>query len=743
MKRPVLVARAFVPLGLAAWLGAQQAVATLEPITLEQVLGGQPRIDFRGQAPSVRWAPDGEHLVLHRDEWRDPRTAAKVTPLPAPPRGPEVDGAAKVAALVAAGLPDAEARRALRRARPAGPDAEYTVIDGDLWFWRKGAPARRLTHDGGEKRIVQASPSGAHLSFVHDGNLVIVDTDGGEEWRVSEDGSADRLYGVLDWVYQEEVYGRGNYQAHWWNQDGSAAAFLRLDQAEVKEFVVIDFMAGGKSLDEERHVRPVPMKYPKAGDHNPSVALGVALPAGKRVQWVDLSRFPEDRLIVHVGFTPHGDRVVFQVQDRIQTWLELCYADPGSGKVETVLRETTQHGWVNRLEQPHWLADGSFLWLSERSGKNAIYHYASDGELRHALTAAPVVVRDLVRVDEAANTVWFTGHDGRSIDRHLFRVALDGSSGPVRVTRASGSHATSLNADGSLFLDTWSSVDQPGHVLLCDRDGEVVQDFGQAEPGDLQKYGYVAPELFTVKCRDGAELDATLIKPHDLDESRAHPVWIETYSGPDAPSVRNVWSASIWPQFLQRQGFVVLQVNVRSASGRGQDATAACYKQLGVQELKDLEDAVAQVCQNPWADAARVGITGWSYGGTMTAYALTHSKAFRLGIAGAGVYDWRLYDTIYTERYMDTPQANPQGYAAASVLEAAGGLHGHLLLVHGTDDDNVHLQNCMQLAYALQRAGKDFEMMLYPTAMHGVSDPAQSRHLRQLMWKTMRTHLLP
>ncbi|HLU38806.1 MAG TPA: DPP IV N-terminal domain-containing protein, partial [Planctomycetota bacterium] len=683
-----------LPLVLAWTAGAQEAVRATARISFEQVLGAQPRIDFRGTLPAVRWAPDRVHLIVG-NEWQEARSGTKVAARPVE-RAPAAVLEATRAALVGAGLDEGEARILARRGRPAGAEAEWALHGADLWIWRRGGAARRLTTDARAKRIVQCSPTGAYLSFVRDHDLVLVDTAGGEEWAVSTDGSEDLLYGVLDWVYQEEIYGRGNWQGHWWSPSGDAVAFLRLDQSKVKTFVVVDHIVPGKSLDEERHVKPLPMKYPKAGDANPAASLGVALPAERRVQWIDLSRFPDDRLIVHVGFSPKGDRVVFQVQDRIQTWLELCTADPRTGEVTTLLREEAEHGWVNRLEQPHWLADGSFLWLSERTGKRAIEHREADGRLRRALTAAPVVVGDVVRVDEEG-TIWFTGHDGRAIDRHLFRVALDGSSGPVRVTREEGTHQTELSADGTLFLDVFSSLASPPSVRLCDADGEVVREFGTAQAPDRERYGYVAPTSFPVKCRDGEELDATLLAPRDLDPARKHPVWVETYSGPDAPSVRNAWSSSVWHQFLVQNGYLVFQVNVRTASGRGQDKTRLCYRRLGLQELADLEDAVAALCANPWADATRVGITGWSYGGTMAALALTHSKAFKLGVAGAGVYDWRLYDTIYTERYMDTPQANPEGYAKNSVIEAAKNLHGHLVLLHGTDDDNVHLQNCMRL----------------------------------------------
>jgi dipeptidyl aminopeptidase/acylaminoacyl peptidase len=292
-----------------------------------------------------------------------------------------------------------------------------------------------------------------------------------------------------------------------------------------------------------------------------------------------------------------------------------------------------------------------------------------------------------------------------------------------------------------MFVDSVSTVTSPAEVRVCDGDGAILRTL--AAGPIASDYAYCPAELHTVAARDDFELDATIVKPLEFDPAGGpYPVWIDTYSGPEAPSVSNEFGrrgrVSAWHQFLAHQGIIVLQVNVRTASRAGQRVVGQCYKQFGVRELEDLEDTVRWLCGHPWADATRVGITGWSYGGFMTAYAMTHSDLFRVGIAGAGVYDWQLYDTIYTERYMDTPQRNPAGYELSSCIAAAKQLSGYLVLVHGTMDDNVHLQNAIRLAGALQDAGKDFEKMLYPNSRHGVRSP----HLQGLRWKIIKRELL-
>ena len=446
---------------------------------------------------------------------------------------------------------------------------------------------------------------------------------------------------------------------------------------------------------------------------------------------IDLSSYPaeDEILIVRVDWTPEADRVVFMVQDREQTWLDLVFGDPADGSITKVIHETCDDGWVNRLPMPRWLEDGSFLWESERSGFKHLYRYGRDGMLLNEVSQGEWEMRDVIRLDEEQGWIAFTGTtESYSIGSHAYVAALDGSE-LRQLTKGRGNHRVRFNADGTLFIDEFASMENPGEQWLRSTDGELERQLTSSEVPP----GMLLPRWEQIEARDGVTLDVCYTLPTGFDETKQYPVWIDTYSGPDSPTIRDAFRpgrASDW--------FVLLQVNVRSASGRGMKFTKSCYRQFGVQELKDIEDAVDWICRNPWADASRVGISGWSYGGFMAAFALTHSDKFKCGIAGAGVYDWELYDTIYTERYMATPQNNPAGYAASSVLKAAKNLKGELLIVHGTMDDNVHLQNAIMLVDELQKAGKqNFSFMPYPRSRHGVGSP----HLAALRERFMRAHL--
>ncbi len=692
-------------------------------------------IAWVGKEVVARHAWDGRHVEVEEGErirWFDPVSRSWVDPKERPEAG-----ATEV-------LP---------------PTAWRAVIhEGDVWRTKGAGSARlarrfgrmargfkpgeddlRLTDDRGagvNRAEAHVSADGAFVSYVQDGDLWIVPTDGGEPWQVKSEGHSDQLHGMLDWVYQEEIYGRGDFQGHWWSPAGDMVAWLGLDEAPVREFTVVDHVPRG-FLDRERAVVAEVTNYPKAGDPNPLASVSIAHVAGRTVVPVDLSAYPEDVLVVRVEWTPDQSTLLLTLQDRIQTWAELCAVDPKTGGLTRWIREESDT-WVNRPGRLRWLLDGSFLWMSERTGYQHVYWYERGGLLRRQVTEGEWQVRSILEFDEESGDLWFEGTRDGATGRNYYLTNLRAPM-LIRVTPGQGTHRVELSEDRATLIDRWSAMDRLPAVRLLDaRTGDVLVDLGQADRGVSAEYEFSARQRLTVPARDGYELDACVMVPAAGARSGRSPVYLPTYSGPDAPSVRDSWSHSTYHQFLCQQGFVVLQVNVRTASGRGQKHTGLCYGQLGVQELRDLEDAVAHVCEHFGGDTDRVAIEGWSYGGFMAAYALTHSDRFALGIAGAGVHDWRLYDTIYTERYMRTPQENQGGYDRTSVIKAAANLQGHLVLLHGSMDDNVHLQNTMQLVWELQKAGKqNFEMMIYPRSRHGLAREV-SGHRRDYSWSCLQ-----
>ncbi|MCU0865865.1 MAG: S9 family peptidase [Planctomycetes bacterium] len=711
-------------------------VAQAPPAGTEKLTYADTRkpIAWGGVLPQALWAADGRHLEVALGKgvgWLDPATG-EIQPKPKdqPAAAPAEAKKSKVV-LVHEGdlwLDEVAAEGAGRR--PRGKPSDQAV---------------RLTSDGaagGKKEEVHLSPDGSAVSFVRGNNLLVVDCKTQAVWPVTTDGGPELFHGLLDWVYQEELYGRGDFQAHWWSPDGTHCAFLSLDESPVREFTVVDHVPDG-FLDRERSVVSEVTNYPKAGDPNPFARLSIAKRKDRKITAVDLSMFPKDLLVVRVDWTPDGKTLLATIQDRIQTWAELCAIDPATGAVTKWIREESPT-WVNRPESPTWLADGTFLWRSERTGYQHVYHYGPGGKLLGAVTSGDWQVREIVRIDEPKRLLWFEGTKDGATGRHLYRIGLDGK-GLVCLTPGIGTHQFQLRDDGAFVLDRWSAMDQPPIVQLCDgKTGAVIKELGKAGRGEAAaRYAFSERQRLSIAARDGYELDASVQLPPDWKEGARYPVFLPTYSGPDAPTVRDVWQHSTYHQFLAQQGFVILQVNVRSASGRGQVHTGTCYQQLGVQELKDLEDAVAYVCSKFGGDPRRVAISGWSYGGFMAAYALTHSDKFALGLAGAGVHDWRLYDTIYTERYMRTPQENAKGYDGTSVIKAAKNLKGHLVLLHGSMDDNVHLQNTMQLLWELQSAGKqNVELMVYPRSRHGLN-PRVNGHSQEFQWLRLQKLLAP
>jgi len=610
---------------------------------------------------------------------------------------------------------------------PGRTGALMTIAD-DLYYcdFSAGA-ARRLTTGAGAEEEPSFSPDGRSVAFVRGNNLYAVGVTGGAERPLTMDGGPAVFNGKLDWLYQEEIYGRGRFRAYWWSPDSSRLAFLRLDERPVPEYTVVDHIPYRPVLEVT--------DYPKAGDANPLVSVGVSRVAGGGTVWVDTSAYPaDDMLVVNVDWTPDSGHVVHQIQNREQTWLDLRLADATNGRPRTLLRETTP-AWVNENGNPVWMKDGSFLWISERSGFRHVYHYRADGTLMRPVTTGRWDVRTLYGADEAGGAVYIASIERSAIGVDIYRTPLDGSARTLLLQKE-GTHRASFNPAYTQFIDVWSDINTPPQVRLHQADGRDVRVIEANPVRALSEYRLSKPEFIQIKARDGYVLDGVLIKPPDFNPTRRYPVYQFTYAGPGAGVVRDRWAGTqtMFHQLLAQHDIVVFMLDNRSAGGRGAESQWPVYGRLGEMELQDLEDGAAWLRQQSYIDGSRVLLSGWSYGGFMTAYALTHSTSWAAGIVGAPVTDWRDYDSIYTERLMKLPRNNPDGYRRTAPRFAADTLYGRMLLIHGTMDDNVHMQNSVQFAYELQRAGKLFEFMTYAKSRHGFTDARLIKHLQQSMF---------
>lgn len=709
------------------------------PLTLDDLVALPPKLRLDTQVAG--WNPDGQSFLAARTDRASGRRRIVRVDVASGAEVPFADPAQLARAFAAApGVDTATAERLAARTRfdwTSERDGVLLNESKDLFFWRLGAErAVRLTQDAREEVGETLSPDGRFVGYVADWNLHVVPTDGSTPPRaLTTAGNENLLHGRLDWVYQEEVYGRGNFGAFWWSPDSRRIAYLVIDESRVPTYVVTD----------HRQVHPVneSWRYPKAGDPNPVATLHVVdLETGASTP-IDLGPWAKDEpLVVRVGWTPDSSKIVFQIQNRVQTWLDLVEADPRSGATRTLLRDSTGV-WIEPDDGPFWIENGArFLWRSERDGFAHLYLYRRDGTLERRLTEGRWEVDAFVRYDEASATAYFMADREDVKGAQLWRCRLDGS-GLARVTQGAGSHAVQFSPDGAHFLDTFSSARDWPRIALCRVDGSVVRELERVDGSPAEAKGVRPVEFLTLRARDGFELEASLVLPPDFRSTQRYPVVVSIYAGPHAPKVldRAGNADHLFHTLLAQAGYVVVNVDNRSASGKGLESVKGIWHRMGYGELADLEDAVDALVARGIADPERVGLWGWSYGGYQTAFALTHSRKFRCGIIGAPVTDWALYDSIYTERYMGLPTENAAGYKASSVLEAAANLAGPALLIHGVIDENVHLQNTLQLAERLQRAGQPFDLMLYPGNRHGIVDPVQNRHKYMTMAAFFRANL--
>ncbi len=700
------------------------------PLTFENLFGSGQRPNLNGTSTRIlRWL-DHEHYLQRKDKetWKVHALTGRSEPWEDP-------GAAVTDRLSEHPAISPEAARRIAR-QFAQSDSNHKGIvfphAGDLFYAeRDGSGVRRLTSSPQNEDVWQVSPDGQWVAFVRDNDLWVVHTRMGEARRLTVGGTDEVRNARASWLYYEELFGR-SWRAFWWSPDSTKICYLQTDSTSVPVYTIVDNSRREQRIEQERYARP--------GERNPHVEVFVVDVAGGSPRRVDLSDYDDGAYLVsHVSWTPDARSVVLHVQNRIQTWLDVLRVPATGTTPERVLRDSTR-AWISSPGSPRYLRDGSWLFFSERDGYRHLYHYDKEGTLIGQITNGPWEVRSIVHIDEDKKTVWFMGTVDGSTQSHLYRVSIEGGE-PIRLTPEDGSHRVMMSPDGRLFVDTWSSLSEPTRVCLRSADdGSRIRWINTNPAYERAQYELGEIEHVQIPARDGRpRLEGIVHYPPDFDPTRVYPVWVMTYAGPHAPTVRDSWQGGrTWERLLCAAGIVVLRTDPYPASGKGAVSAWESYRQLGVRELEDLEDAVDWITSHEWADASRVGISGHSFGGYITAYALTHSDRFAAGIAGAPVTDWRDYDTIYTERYMSTPQDNPEGYRRTSVVEGAENLHGRLLIAHGTIDDNVHMQNSIRLIRALQQAGKIFETAIYPGSRHGI----YSRQYRALQWefiqRTMR-----
>lgn len=553
-------------------------------------------------------------------------------------------------------------------------------------------------------------------------NLYVSRVDGTDERAVTTDGSAERRikYGTASWVYGEEL---GQTTAMWWSPDGSKLAYYRFDESPVQDYYLqLDQTKIQSTMDIEA--------YPKAGSANPVVDLfvyDVATNTSVRVNVRSGAPFADSTVghyVYRVGWTPDGSAITFNRTNRRQNVMEFTSCNLSSGACRVIVRDEWPASWTDNRPEIRWLADNQrFIWASERTGFRNYYLYHIDGRLLATLSSHPYEVGGIVRVDEPTNTLWYMARSGDNhMKMQLHRVSLAGRN-HKRLTDPALHHTVSIAPDGQHVVDVAQSHREPPVTRLLDANGRVLSTLMESDDSKFKALGLQPVELFTFKAADGVtELHGMLHKPSTFDPSRRYPVLVSAYGGPATNGARETFTP---PNALAEYGFLIVTLDARSAAGRGKRFLDAIYEKLGQVEIDDFAAGVRALAERPYVDASRVGVFGTSYGGYASVMTLLrHPDVFHAAAASSSVTDWRHYDTIYTERYMYTPQDNTAGYDAGSAMKYADRLKGRLMLFYGTADNNVHPANSLQLIRALQQAGKSFEVQVGPDVGHaGVSQP--------------------
>lgn len=579
-------------------------------------------------------------------------------------------------------------------------------------------------HNGAPVSLATFSEDGSRIGFVADNNLYYLDFATGKETQVTLDGRKNAIInGGTDWVYEEEF---AFTQAFHWSPDGKSIAYYRLDESGVKEFSMEIF--------GELYPKLEVFKYPKAGEVNSQVDIYIYNLTSGRSMKCDLGT-ETDQYVPRIRWTQDASKLGILRLNRLQNKLDLLVADAATGATTVVLSET-EDTYVDEVNESKWtfLKNGKeFLWLSEKDGFNHLYLYSMSGQLVRQVTQGEWDVTTLCGVDEKAGLIYFLSTERSPLERHLCSIGLDGKK-LNHLSTQPGFHDVAFSSQYSYYLDNWSTVQLPPQAALYDNKGKQVAmlEDNQELQAKIKEYKMGKFEFFEFKTSEAIILNGWMIKPPDFDASKKYPVLMFCYGGPGSQTVKNEFLGFnyFWHQLLAQKGYLVVSVDNRGTGGRGEAFKKVTYKQLGKYECMDQIEAAKWLANQSYVDGSRIGIWGWSFGGYLSSLCMVKgAEVFKAAIAVAPVTNWRFYDTIYTERYLQTPQLNPSGYDDNSPINFAANLKGNYLLVHGSADDNVHYQNSMEWVSALVNKGKPFDMMFYPNKNHGIFGGLTRFHL--------------
>ncbi|MBI3587236.1 MAG: alpha/beta fold hydrolase [Ignavibacteriales bacterium] len=609
----------------------------------------------------------------------------------------------------------------------APPERQYLsrlTPAGNLFLYELSTKAfRRLTNTDVPQYNQKFSPDGKKLGFVRSNNIYILDLSTGQETQLTSDGMEHIINGRFDWVYEEELGISDGWQ---WSPDGKMIAYWQLDENRVPEFHLMDFMTMRADVTT--------MRYPKAGDPNSTVKIGVLNVETKKTVWMDLGT-NDDIYIARIHWTNKPNMLAMQRLNRAQNKIELLMGDITTGKTNVMFTDE-EKTWIEVQDDFKFLKGSEqFLWSSEKDGFRHLYLYDVNGKLVRQLTKGAWDVDGITRVDEKNKLIYFTAYEKTPLERHFYSIRFDGKD-MKRITPGDYTYGANLAPDNKNFIATYSNVNTPPKIALYTTGGKQVRMIEENNVNALKEYKMGMREFFKFKTTDGIDLNGSMIKPVDFNLQKKYPVLIYVYGGPGSQTVSNSWGGTryLWHQLLAQKGYVVVSVDGRGTGQRGKAFKSITYKNLGKWEVNDQIEAAKYLGAQSYVDKTRIGIWGWSYGGYMASLTILQgADYFKTAVAVAPVTSWKFYDSIYTERYMLRPQDNEEGYKESASITHAAKLKGNLLVVHGTTDDNVHWQNSVQFIDALQKADKHFQTMFYANKNHGIRGGNTSTNLFEMI----------